>query len=448
LYIISFCFIGTGVLLLASLRRPEGEKTCSTMSFLDGIIIGCSQAVAILPGLSRSGTTIVTGLFCKLKREEAATFSFLLSIPVIAGSGLLELKDLLKEQDSSGGVPAWLLLVGMLVSCGVGLLSLTWLLDWLKKGKLWYFALWVFLMAPVTLALAVIPIQEKQEAEKAEKVLVKDSIQSAEPTDESPETDSLKAAIENVEDTGREKMGDEEVRREYEKILAEEEAKEQALIAEEQKRVPLVDEPEKLVPLDPKDRIWITPDGKSVVTLGRIALREGLLELFACRIGTKEHESIVSVRVKPLLIHAALLAVGAEAGKPVQVSPEFAPPSGDEIEVVVRWNNENGERKESLAQDWVWDVGNSEEDAKKAMSTHWVFTGSMQYKDESGENHYVADETGELFGVSNFVGAILDVPIKSSADNAELLFACFTERIPERGTPLTLILTPVKNKKR
>jgi undecaprenyl-diphosphatase len=482
LYIISICFAVTGVLLIRS-RNTNGEKTCSTMTWFDALVIGTVQAVAILPGLSRSGSTIVAGLFRKLRRDEAATFSFLLAIPVIGGSGILELKGLLKPNPKPDSISVYLLLIGMSVSCVVGIAALVWLLDWLKKGQLWYFAVWLFVMCPLTLVLAVLPFQgtlpEKPETQPVLSLeqntpLQKNVLQkNVLPTQESaafsspktsPKTslenpssesnlaaqpiDSLTAAVENITESGRENMSLEEAQREYEKIIAEEEAQEQAVIAEEQKRIPFVDEPDKLIPLDPKDRIWITPDGRSVVVLGRIALREGFLELLACRIGTKEHESIIVVRVKPFLIHAALLAVGAESGKPVQQTPQFVPPSGDEIEITVRRNDPEGHRQETLAQDWVWDAGNSKEDSKKAMSTHWVFTGSMQYKDESGENHYIADESGELFGLSNFVGAILDVPIKSSADNTELLFACFTERIPERGTPLTLILTPVKNKKR
>lgn len=469
LYIISICFAVTGFLLILS-RNTDGEKTCSTMTWFDALVIGTVQAVAILPGLSRSGSTIVAGLFRKLRRDEAATFSFLLAIPVIGGSGILELKGLLKPNTEPDAISTHLLLVGMSVSCVVGIAALVWLLDWLKKGQLWYFAAWLFVMCPLTFVLAVLPLQETlPEKPETQPVLSLEqntqsqknslSVQksSSFPSSDNPlsenniatqQTDSLATAVENVTESGRENMSPEEAQREYEKIIAEEEAAEQAVIAEEQKRIPLVDEPDKLIPLDPKDRIWITPDGRSVVVLGRIALREGFLELLACRIGTKEHESIISVRVKPFLIHAALLAVGAEPGKPVQQTPQFVPPSGDEIEIIVRWNDPDGHQKETLAQNWVWDAGNSKEDSKRAMSTHWVFTGSMQYKDESGENHYIADESGELFGLSNFVGAILDVPIKSSADNSELLFACFTERIPDRGTPLTLILTPVKNKKR
>jgi len=154
LFIISGCFLVTGLLLLYTLRLPEGEKTTSTMTWLDAIIIGCVQAVAILPGLSRSGSTIVAGLFCKLKREESAAFSFILSIPIIILGGLADCKDML-DAVPTGNLTNGLLLLGASVSCLVGILSLLFLLNWINKGKLWYFAIWVFIMSPITLALAI-----------------------------------------------------------------------------------------------------------------------------------------------------------------------------------------------------------------------------------------------------------------------------------------------------
>ena len=235
-----------------------------------------------------------------------------------------------------------------------------------------------------------------------------------------------------------------------EKILAEEHAKELALIEQERQIIPFVDAPDELIPLDPQDRIWITSDRKHVVLLGRVVLREGFLELLACRVGSKEHESILSVRVKPFLVHAGLLAVNARQGQSAEFRPEFIPASGDRIDITLRWQirsrSLSGEEEivqhESSAQDWIWDLS-SPEHAKRPMTTHWVFSGSRTYQDAAGNHRYLADETGELFGLSNFVGSILDVPIESSADNTMLQFGCFTERIPPIGTPVTIILTPV-----
>jgi len=165
--IISGCFVVTGILLLLTLRTSEGERTCSTMTWTVALIIGCVQAVAILPGISRSGSTIVAGLLCRLKREEAAAFSFLLAIPVIGGSGLLACRDMMKTsalETGASAIPDYLLLLGALISCVTGIIALLFLLEWLKKGKLWYFALWVFVMAAITLALVLLPMPENHEA--------------------------------------------------------------------------------------------------------------------------------------------------------------------------------------------------------------------------------------------------------------------------------------------
>ena len=229
-----------------------------------------------------------------------------------------------------------------------------------------------------------------------------------------------------------------------EKILAEERAKELALIEEEQNTVPLVENPDALIALHPEHRLWITPDRKNVVMIGRVILREGFLELLACRVGTKEHESILAVRVEPQLIHAALLAANARQGRPMQMSPVFTPATGDRIDITLRWKDEAGTQHESPAQDWVWDMSASPEDAKKPMATHWVFSGSRMIQDYDGNDRYLANETGELFGLSNFVGSILDVPIRSSKDNTQLMFGCLTERIPPLDTLVTIMLTPVE----
>ena len=444
--IISIFFIVTGILLLATLRCPEGGKTTSTMSWMDALTIGCSQAVAVLPGLSRSGTTIVTGLFCKLKREEAAAFSFILSIPIIAGGGLLEAVHMIKHppKPDTATLSNGLLFVGVLASCIAGIIALVFLLNWIKKGKLWYFAIWVFIMSPITMMLAILPMPEKAEsvnsALQGQDMIAQDNTLSAENL---PQTAALKAQGNNISPLDLPPVENEDNNAERERILAEERAKELALIEEERKIIPLVDNPDKLIPLDEQDRIWVTPDRKSVVLIGRVALREGLLELLACRVRTKEHESILSIRTKPYLIHAALLVVNARQGKPIQTSPVFVPATGDQIDITLHWKDTSGKQHKSPAQDWVWDMSVSTEDAKKPMATHWVFSGSKEYQDDEGKTHYIANETGELFGLSNFVGSILDVPIRSSADNTQLLFGCFTEHIPPLDTPITIILTPI-----
>ncbi len=131
----------TGVMLLWAARQQPGENTCRELGYGAALVIGVFQAFAILPGVSRSGSTIVAGLGCGLRREEAASFSFLLAIPAIAGATLLELKDLAGQPPQTA--TAAVLAIGALVSFGVGLVSLWLLVRWLQQGRLHLFAWWV-----------------------------------------------------------------------------------------------------------------------------------------------------------------------------------------------------------------------------------------------------------------------------------------------------------------
>lgn len=124
-------------------RLGRGPRTETQLSWLDALWIGGWQACALMPGGSRSGTTITGGLFAGLGREAAARFSFLLSVPVILGAGLKDLWDEYKklrapEPDGSPSLFASpedtaALLVGTLVSAVVGYLAVAWLLHFLKR---------------------------------------------------------------------------------------------------------------------------------------------------------------------------------------------------------------------------------------------------------------------------------------------------------------------------
>jgi len=198
---------------------------------------------------------------------------------------------------------------------------------------------------------------------------------------------------------------------------------------------PLFDHPELLKQLDTKEPVWVTTDRQNVVLVGHVCLREGLLEFFACRRGTKEYESIISLDVTPHLIHAALLVIGAKQGSPAKFDPVVVPPSGEEIEIQIRWNDTEGNRHECPAQEFIREVRTHE-----IMRSPWVFTGGLFGTDPDGKKYYLANVTGEIFGVSNFPGAVLDVPFESSSDDSNLYYEPNTEKIPEVGTEVTLIL--------
>lgn len=183
--------------------------------------------------------------------------------------------------------------------------------------------------------------------------------------------------------------------------------------------------------------LWIHAERKFVVVNGQICLREGPLEMFACTRGTKEHESIVTVNCPARFIHAALLAVEAQPGSPVQYDPKYKPASGTEINILILWKDKDGKTQRANAQQWVQ---NSR--SQKQIDFRWVFAGSSVWTDEStGEKYYQADG-GDLICVSNFTTAMLDLPIESSQDNGGLLFNAFTERIPPLKTKVKLILQP------
>src|SRR5436853_485569 len=140
----------TGAALLFLSYKPAGNVEYPQMTLRQAIWIGISQAVAILPGLSRSGSTIATGVGVGLTRSSAAAFSFLMAIPVIAGAGLLEAIDFWQEGKLS--TPISHMLLGAAVSFIVGLGALWCLNRWLERGRLQIFAWYCILLGIAVLA--------------------------------------------------------------------------------------------------------------------------------------------------------------------------------------------------------------------------------------------------------------------------------------------------------
>lgn len=193
----------------------------------------------------------------------------------------------------------------------------------------------------------------------------------------------------------------------------------------------------ELVQLLPNTPLWIDKTDKRVVMVGKVCLRQGQLEMFACPEGTKEHESVLSVPVEAAKVHAALLAVGAQPGRPVQFQPRYQAATGTEIDVALYWTDESGKRRSAWAEDWVQDANTG-----KTLSHPWVFAGSGFWVDEqTGKKAYLANQ-GELICVSNFSSAMLDLPIESSDKAGQLLFTAFTEHIPPLDTKVTIVLMP------
>ena len=128
--------VATGLILLAARGREQRAMTETTA--VDAVGVGVAQAVSIIPGISRSGSTIAAGLWLGLRRDDAARLSFLAAIPAVTGAGMFGLKDL--SLGTSLGYTAAQLIVGFAVSLLSGALAIRWLLTIVRRGQLRWFA--------------------------------------------------------------------------------------------------------------------------------------------------------------------------------------------------------------------------------------------------------------------------------------------------------------------
>ena len=258
-----------------------------------------------------------------------------------------------------------------------------------------------------------------------------------------------------------------------------------------------------LTALNKQKTVLLDRERKRILLRTQVVLREGLLEMLLCRAHTKEHESVLAVDSEAYIIHAGLLAVGAEPGHPVRFQPEFQPPAGQQIDIWLNWKDADGKAHRIKAQKWVrhvtrryyaaplaklpegltipkeselkYDAANEElvwfgpmtaaqRDQLKALSddkayrkgidsfyersqpreldADWVFAGSGFFTQKDGEKWYQA-EAGNVICVANFGDAMIDLAIRSSATNDALMFEPYTERIPPVGTPVLVELIPV-----
>jgi undecaprenyl-diphosphatase len=146
--LVATALAGMGVLLLFADRRATGERAVSSMSVWDALLIGISQAFAVIPGVSRSGITISAALLLRYSREEAARFSFLLSTPIILGAAAFKVPHLLRSGEGSG------VLLGIVASAIVGLLAIGFLLRYVRTRTYVPFAVYRFAMAALVFAVA------------------------------------------------------------------------------------------------------------------------------------------------------------------------------------------------------------------------------------------------------------------------------------------------------
>ena len=150
LLIVGCMLLVTAALLAFSYYAKPRQK--ESISMKDAFIIGLSQACAVLAGLSRSGTTIATGLLLGNNKAKLAQFSFLMVIPPILGEALLDVLKLVKGEDIAGDIPTLSLVVGFVAAFLSGCLACKWMINIVKKGKLIYFAIYCAIAGLVTIA--------------------------------------------------------------------------------------------------------------------------------------------------------------------------------------------------------------------------------------------------------------------------------------------------------
>lgn len=154
LLIVGCMLLVTAALLVFSYyARPRQRENISP---LHAFIIGLAQAVAVLPGLSRSGSTIATGLLLGNKKEKLAQFSFLMVIPPILGEALLDVVKGLKGEEAFGGIDALPLIVGFVAAFVSGCVACKWMINIVKKGKLVWFGVYCAIAGAATIVFSLL----------------------------------------------------------------------------------------------------------------------------------------------------------------------------------------------------------------------------------------------------------------------------------------------------
>ena len=154
--LVGLLLLVTAALLFLSEKAPKKHKTEQNASWLDALIVGIGQMFAVLPGRSRSGTTICTGLFCGFSREFAVRFAFIMSLPVVLGANILELVDVIREPALMGDASIACYAVGILVSMVSGLAAIRLVKFITKRGNFRPFVVYCTLVGTVAVVASLI----------------------------------------------------------------------------------------------------------------------------------------------------------------------------------------------------------------------------------------------------------------------------------------------------
>ena len=154
LLVVGCCLLITAALLTFSYYAKPRQK--EHISMKDAFIIGLAQAVAVLPGVSRSGSTIATGLMLGNKKESLAQFSFLMVIPPILGEALLDIMKMVKGENVMGGIDTLPVIVGFVAAFLAGCVACKWMINIVKRGKLIYFGIYCAIVGVVTIICSLL----------------------------------------------------------------------------------------------------------------------------------------------------------------------------------------------------------------------------------------------------------------------------------------------------
>ena len=151
---VSCALLATGFILFFSDRLAKGHKTVRNATLVDALIVGCGQALAVIPGLSRSGTTISVGMLRGFDRSFAVRFSFLMSLPAILGANILEIKDAVDAGINMEELPMYI--IGVVVAAVVGYFAIRLVKSLSDKGKFGKFAYYCWAMGLGSLIAGIV----------------------------------------------------------------------------------------------------------------------------------------------------------------------------------------------------------------------------------------------------------------------------------------------------
>jgi len=258
----------------------------------------------------------------------------------------------------------------------------------------------------------------------------------------------------------------------------------------------------KATPLNPNRTVFLNRSEKRIFLHTEVSCRNCVLEMLCVPIGQREHETILNVRTRAFVVHAALLALGLEPGKPAEFYPDYKPPRGPALEMRVHWVDDEGKKHNEDARAWIrhsihryfaqplaaappgvklpheelrYDPYNKEilwygpmtSKQKEHLLTLWdddryqaaiqkfyelsqsrpmdagfVFTGSRwNTNEQTGERRYAAED-GHFITVANFPSSTIDIAESSSSSDGGQMYEGWEQKIPPEGTPVILEIRP------